>query len=382
MKKISLVALLALAACANPDEMFHRGLGDHRAARTASSFSVIRDSDGDFETGEFSRELTGSGLEISDTSVSLRLDATGRPGTSDYLLFTTTDYYFDDSTEFSRTRRVDTNLFETALGRRAIIANFTDEYTVQFYAENVRMAPIQGQATGEVVASQRRLDKFQVALGGGMMGLEFSDFGYWRALYYVRDENRNPPRFDGYDFQPIFGGNSNHLMTSGPGMTDGTFYGNAVALITLEGIGTHRFFDDKAIGGNASFDIASQTLTVNFDRWYTISFTATGTGNTATVNISNPNNHTLEDWSFANIGDRGDEGALNFQFFSPNPDSDSATEMVGGFHYGQSISPDEVLSITGGFGGMFGVCAACVERDILSRLPLVNPRPITPNRNL
>jgi len=375
MKKVSLLAVLALAACASGSDEAGNPLGTQRAgvANTGVMFSVMKDGETKLDSRMDDMFLT-QGPGDNGTQVSFGFSTVAsKKNPQTYLILTTTDMYADDS-EFTRSRTINQNLFQRALNGRAIIADYSDIYTAFYYTN--QDAPVDVKdANLTLDYTERRIDEFQVALGGGALGLEFSDFGYWRAQYYTRESGaRGVPQLMSYDWQPIFGGKDTNLL--GTTIADagrsgtGTFTGNAVALITYEkgSGGEVDTYYDTPVGGLASFDLASQTLTIEFDRWYTMTFVDNTSGggataaDNATVSIAKGaafadkffklGNNTVS-LSFANLGNAVGTGTLAYEFYGSTP---AASEMVGGFSYWQGAisDPNGSLGIVGGFGAKWG----------------------------
>lgn len=370
MKKVSLIAILALAACAGSgggDPLTgeaHRTLLNPLTKDNPKAFVFFDDAEDKTPNGF----LNGFGPEANNGT---KVELSFQTGTSsshnpaiNALVLKTIDTY--DDGDFTRERRISEDLFTLSLGGRAVIANLIDNYTVFTYdgpdPEGYYKPYITPQSGLEGEKRRTITDEFQVALGGGVLGLEFSDFGYWRALYYSSDRAPNGKlSLESYDFQPIFGGRVDYLIPNETylnGQTEGKFTGNAVALITYaryDGSDPTNY-DEMPIGGSAEFDLTSKTLTINFDRWYTMTFTdTTGTGkggvDSAEVTITNPKKFDIKTFAFKNI-DNPDTGILAYSFYS----TVDRVEMVGGFQYLQTISEKdsirEILGIAGGFGGV------------------------------
>jgi|GEM_PF-5684292 len=392
MKKVSLLAVLVLAACATGPDDIGNPLGTKRTgvadANPTAMLSIMKNGETELDPRLDDRSEDGmfitAGSGEFGTNVSFDFSTTAsKKNPQTYMILTTTDIY-EDKTKFTRSRYINEDLFNRAPGGRAVIADYSDIYTA-FYYEG-RNAPFDKRDSALTLEKiERRTDEFQVALGGGVLGLEFSDFGYWRAQYYTHERGVGT-RLDSYDFQPIFGGKSTNWLgttiadAGRPAST--TFTGNAVALITYEaGHDNGQFIEmdsyyDTPVGGKATFTLgATPTLFIEFDRWYNMTFTEDpGAGNkngNASVSITKGDGFMEKSFRLGDdtiklnfaIGPATEKGTLAYEFYGTGS---LATEMVGGFSYWQStLSADGGLSIgvVGGFGAKFPMPGTNPTRD-------------------
>ena len=289
------------------------------------NFDIIREHADEFEFAATGEMGFGSGHHIDDATDRLRFQIIG-----ERVFFNMTS---DDPDTADRWHFIREDQFRPSPSRRALLG--TD-----------------GPAN----------NMLQVALGGSILGLEFSEFGYWHSRHSTGTGANSTLVW--YNFMPVFGGRNDMMISDISPQSDASFRGNATALFTFEhGDADNIGFHWRPVAGDARFDLASNgshTLRVDFDRWYTMTFTGDGTG-AARVHISKRGdfeeaNITVGQnsipFAFPEIGDRGDSGLFAFQFFGANG---TATEAVGGFQYLQDLSTSDIrriFGIVGGFGAL------------------------------
>jgi hypothetical protein len=319
----------------------------------ASEVDIATNNNPDWSNG------TEIGIGVSDEKVKL----------------TTTDTYIDNST-FSKTYELGVDKFERNLGGRALLADLTSDYMV--YYKNDSDAPREAFGDGYSVPEYRR-DKIQVALGGKMTGLDYADFGYWRAEYYTKASRNGAYSFNNYDVQPIYGGKE---LSAAPSAA-ASFSGNAVALITYaedtDGDGFENIYYDTPAAGTArfEFDGTDGTLAVDFDNWYKLVFNGANS-----VDISGEDDQGFKDKKFS-ISARdvplgktkdislkltpasGVSAQLDYKFYGAG-----AQEVAGGFSLDDTDSTDDgwkTVGIVGAFGGKSDMVVTDRARDPFKR---------------